>query len=181
MGTSAAILDRVEPLCRALLPEQGTLHFTMSPQVSHLKTGQRRSFWLVECLDAQDRHLVHVLWDATSSRVVMIGRSESFEDMPAMRGRHTIDSTHALDRAREWAHTLHLASRAELAASAHKLIPEGDVICVRLFPSSGEVIVWVSSRTGAILNTHVHNGYDHPADPHNSRYIAAKHPDPPHA
>jgi len=173
----ASVLDQVEPVCRAALPEYETLHFNVNPQSTYYKGGRSRQLWSVDCLDSRKHLLMHIIWDAVANQMVVMSRN----DNDAAQTTPPVNRRDALAKAKRWAHTLNLGSEADLAHCNSAVYPNGDIMFVRLLPPSGEVMIWVSIKSGNIVNTHVRNAEVHPDVLHNPRYIATDKTIPPHA
>ena len=168
----ALVLDQVEPLCRTLLPGQQTLHFSISKQDAYFKSGGDRPMWAVDCMDSHQHQLLHLLWDGTLNHLVIMSRKEA-DGEPE---RKAISHAQALVKAQKWASSLNIASANQLATCDKRVQRNGDVVLVRLFPPSCEVMIWVNPRTGNIVNTHVRS-LDVLQE--GTRYIATKNQVPP--
>ena len=151
------IVDQVEPLFRALFPDQDVLRFLPTRTFVYHKGDHRDNLWLIDCLDRDAHVIAHVLWNADTQRALQLNpvysHASRMQEPSSHRLLHEVkDEKQAIAIAREWATRLRPTSSKAMQHSRYRAKYTERRWIVRLYLPDGLVVVWINAQSGKLQN-----------------------------
>ena len=147
------VVDQVEPLFRALFPDQDMLRFQAAPAPAFHKDNRRDKIWMVDCVDLESHVLAQILWNVDTKRALQFGPTIFYTTLRKGHSPLTsVNEQQSVAIARAWAARLRPISGEEVLQSEYQIQHIANVWSVRLCLSDGNALIWINARSGELQN-----------------------------
>src|SRR5262249_40782206 len=104
------IIERTEPICRALEPPGSRLRFLTERGAGQQQDGVEQRTWHVECQDETGRHLALFVWNADTGNLLSLGHNTP--PPPESSRPYRLNHREIVQAARQWMEVLGITARS---------------------------------------------------------------------
>ncbi|HLK58057.1 MAG TPA: hypothetical protein VKU00_15925 [Chthonomonadaceae bacterium] len=144
------VVERSRTMCRDLVPETATLHFTSAPLATHDNAGKELRKWQVEYRDAAGSLSGILQWNADTGLLEKV--SQHLPEDPRFAGR--LSSSQAADMSLYWMEKLQMVREKRWRMASAPRYEQGIWRCQLLSGNAGAIVI-VRANDGLLTYAHI--------------------------